>query len=70
MTKEQKEQLLKELMTRREAEQFLGITSVAFQHHLRVGRIKPCKEYGHGSGKVQLFWKDDLDNLKNFLNNS
>lgn len=54
-------------MTRREAENYLGLSNVAFQHHLRTGKIAPCKEYGAGRGKVQLFWKEDLDVLKQFL---
>lgn len=64
-----KEEFLERVMTRREAEEYVGLSNVAFQHHIRMGRIKPCKEYGSGKGKVQLFWKDDLDNLKIFLNN-
>ena len=64
-----KEEFLERLMIRREAEEYVGLSTVAFQHHLRIGRITPCKEYGRGSGKVQLFWKDELDNLKKFLNN-
>lgn len=63
-----KEEFLERIMTRRESEQYLEMSQVAFQHHLRVGNIEPCKEYGRGNGKVQLFWKDDLDFLKNRLN--
>lgn len=62
-----KEEFLEKLMTRREAEEYVGLSNVAFQHHLRTGRIAPCKEYGYGRGKVQLFWKPDLDNLVKFL---
>lgn len=62
-----KEEFLEKIMTRREAESYVGLSNVAFQHHLREGNIKPCKEYGLGRGKVQLFWKDDLDKLKNFI---
>lgn len=63
-----KEEFLKQLMTRREAEHYLQISSVAFQHHLRSENIIPCKEYGRGNSKVQLFWVDDLDELKKILN--
>lgn len=65
-----KEEFLDEIMTRREAEQYVGLSSVAFQHHIRKGRIAPCKEYGTGRGKVQLFWKDDLKKLKKFIKNT
>ena len=65
-----KEEFLNEIMTRREAEQYVGLTSVAFQYHLREGKIKPCKEYGTGRGKVQLFWKSDLKKLKKFIKNT
>lgn len=63
-----KEEFLEQLMTRREAESYVGLSSVAFQHHLRQGNISPCKESGNGKGKVQLFWKEDLDELKKSLN--
>ena len=59
-----REEFLKQLYTRREAEEYLGINSVALQHHIRKGNIVPCKEYGKASGKVQLFWEDDLEVLK------
>lgn len=62
-----KEEFLKQIMTRREAEEYVGLSNVAFQHHLRTGKIEPCKEHGSGRGKVQLFWKDDLDKLIKFL---
>lgn len=62
-----KEEFLEQLMTRREAESYVGLSNVAFQHHIREGRITPCKEYGTGKGKVQLFWKEDLEKLKNFI---
>ncbi len=58
-----KEEFLKNLFTRREAEQYIELSQVAFQHHLRNGNINPCKEHGRGNAKVQLFWKDDLDEL-------
>lgn len=59
-----KEEFLSKLYTRREAEEYLKINSVALQHHIRKGNIIPCKEYGKASGKVQLFWESDLDYLK------
>lgn len=59
-----KEEFLEQIMTRREAENYTQLSNVAFQHHLRQGNIKPCKEYGAGKGKVQLFWKEDLDKFK------
>lgn len=62
-----KSEFLSQLFTRREAEQFVGLSSIAFQHHLRVGNIIPCKVSGSGSGKVQLFWKSDLDKFKKRL---
>lgn len=55
-----KDEFLGQLMTRREAENYVGLSNVAFQHHLRQGNIIPCKESGHGKGKVQLFWVEDL----------
>lgn len=58
-----KEEFLSNLFTRREAEQYAGLTAAAMQHHLRKGNISPCKEYGKGNGKVQLFWKDDLEKI-------
>ena len=67
MEKMTRDEFLKKIYTRREAEQFLRMSSVAFQHHLRVGNIKPIKEFGRGNGKVQLFWEDDLKNLKKIL---
>lgn len=62
-----KEEFLKQLFTRREAEHYLQISQVAFQHHLRQGNIKACKEYGRGNAKVQLFWLEDLKKLKKTL---
>lgn len=62
-----KEEFLGQIMTRREAENYVGLSSVAFQHHLRTGRIMPCKEHGEGKGKVQLFWINDLNKLKKFI---
>ena len=59
-----KQEFLSKLYTRREAEEYLEINSVALQHHIRKGNIIPCKEYGKASGKVQLFWEYDLDILK------
>lgn len=64
-----KEEFLRKLYIRRDAETYVGLSSAAFQHHLRTGRIKPAKVSGAGKGKVQLFWEDDLKKLKNFLNN-
>ena len=62
-----KKEFLEQILTRREAESYVGLSSVAFQHHLRQGHITPCKESGSGKGKVQLFWKEDLDELKKIL---
>lgn len=55
-----KEKALEQVITRREAEILLELGTSAFQHHIRTGRITPFKEFGKGSGKVQLFWADDL----------
>jgi hypothetical protein len=62
--KKTKEEFLEQILTRREAERYLELTSVAFQHHLRQSNILPVKEVGQGKGKVQLFWKEDLDKFK------
>lgn len=62
-----KQEFLKRIKTRREAEQYLGLSQVAMQYHLRQGNITPCKEVGSGTGKVQLFWESDLDELKKLL---
>lgn len=62
-----KEEFLEQLMTRREAESYLQLSQVAFQYHLRNGNIQPCKEYGRGNAKVQLFWLDDLKKLETIL---
>lgn len=62
-----KEEFLQKLMTRREAEQYVQLTAASFQNHLRSGNIIPCKEYGRGNAKVQLFWVDDLDKLNDRL---
>lgn len=62
-----KEEFLNQLLTRREAEQFVNLSTLAFQHHLRAQNILPCKVGGSGSGKVQLFWKSDLNELKERL---
>ena len=67
MEKMTRDEFLKKIYTRREAEQFLQMSSIAFQYHLRVGNIKPAKESGRGNGKVQLFWEDDLKKLKKIL---
>ena len=48
------------VLTRREAEKFLNLSSSALQYHLREGNIKPFKTHGEGRGAVQLFLKDDL----------
>ena len=63
-----KEEFLERIMTRREAESYVGLSNVAFQYHLRKKHILPCKEFGGGNGKVQLFWKDDLEKFKKNLN--
>lgn len=65
-----KEEFLERIMTRREAESYVGLSNVAFQHHLREKNVLPCKEFGEGNGKVQLFWKEDLENLKKLLKKS
>lgn len=62
-----KEEFLEQLMTRREAEHYLQLSQVAFQYHLKNENIKPCKEYGRGNAKVQLFWLDDLKKLETIL---
>lgn len=67
MTTMTKEDFLRMIYTRREAEKYVGLSNVAFQHHLRTGRIEPAKESGDGKGKVQLFWEDDLKKLKEFI---
>lgn len=59
-----KEEFLENLLTRREAEEYTGLSAVAFQYHLRKGNIEPCKDVGFGTGRVMLFWKDDLKKLK------
>lgn len=58
-----KEDFLERLYTRRAAEQYVQLSNVAFQYHLKLENIKPCKEFGKGRGKVQLFWREDLDRL-------
>lgn len=58
-----KEEFLEQILTRREAEQYAGLTSSALQHHLRNENISPCKEFGKGNAKVQLFWKDELEKI-------
>jgi len=62
-----KEEFLKRIMTRREAENYVGLSNVAFQHHIRQKNIVPCKESGRGKGKVQLFWLDDLKEFQKTL---
>jgi hypothetical protein len=59
-----KQEFLQQILTRREAEQLAGLTTMAFQHHLKQGNIKPAKEAGKGTGKIQLFWKDDVLKIK------
>jgi len=63
-----KKEFLEQLMTRREAEHYLQLSQVAFQYHLKNENIKPCKEYGRGNAKVQLFWMEDLKELEKLLN--
>lgn len=58
-----KDDFLKNIYTRREAEKYLTLDKMAFQHHIKKGNIVPCKEYGDKNAKVQLFWKNDLDIL-------
>lgn len=60
-----KDDFLKSIYTRREAEKYLTLDKMAFQHHINKGNIVPCKEYGDKNAKVQLFWKNDLDILAN-----
>lgn len=67
MLKMSKEEFLEKLYVRREAERYVELSNSAFQYHLRQGNISPCKESGTGKGRVQLFWKEDLDRLKEFL---
>ena len=55
-----KEEALEQIMFRREAEDYLGVTPQNFQYHMKAGNIKPAKEYGEGKAKSQLFWKDEL----------
>lgn len=52
------------LLTRREAEELATLSVVAFQYHLREKHIYPAKESGSGKAKIQLFWKDDVLELK------
>lgn len=65
-----RQEFLDKLYTRREAEAYVQLSNVAFQYHLKQDNIKPCKVAGRGRGTVQLFWKDDLDNLINYHMNS
>ena len=58
-----KQELLDQLYTRREAEQYLGITPMNMQYHLKNNNIKTAKEFGKGNAKVQLFSKADLDRI-------
>ena len=48
-----KDEFLKNIYTRREAEQYLTLDKMAFQHHIKNGNIVPCKEYGDRNAKVQ-----------------
>lgn len=57
-------EFLNEILTRREAEQLAGLTSVAFQYHLRQNNIKPDKEVGKGKGRTQLFWRSSIEKFK------
>lgn len=52
--------IVENVLTRREAESILNITTTNMQYHLRAGNIKPIKEVGMGKGKIQLFWKPSL----------
>lgn len=62
--KMKREELLKQLLFRRQAEELAEMSRHAFQYHLDKGNIKPCKEDGVGRGKTQLFWREDVENLK------
>ncbi|MBC9875541.1 hypothetical protein [Macrococcoides bohemicum] len=55
-----KKVIIENVLTRREAEKILNITTTNMQYHLRAGNIKPIKEVGMGKGKIQLFWKPSL----------
>lgn len=59
-----KEEAIENILTRREAENFLNLSNVALQYHLRKGNIIPTKTVGAGRGSVQLFWKNDLIKFK------
>jgi len=59
-----KQECVNHILTRREAEQLTGLSASAFQHHLKQGNIIPCKDVGKGTGRLMLFWKDDLEKIK------
>ncbi|GAK02292.1 hypothetical protein JCM19037_518 [Geomicrobium sp. JCM 19037] len=59
-----KHEFLKEILTRQEAQELAGMTRPTFLYHVNKGHIKPAKESGTGTGKVQLFWREDVENLK------
>lgn len=57
-----KEEFLNEIMTRREAQDYMGVTNQTMQYHLTRGNLKPCKTVPVGTTKeTQLFWKRDID---------
>lgn len=57
-------EFLNQILFRRQAEELAKMSPQAFQNHVRKGHIVPAKEHGTGKGKAQLFWREDIDNLK------
>jgi hypothetical protein len=59
-----RQELLNQILFRRQAEELAKMSPQAFQKHISKGHIVPAKEHGIGKGKAQLFWKKDVENLK------
>lgn len=50
-----------QVLARREAESFLGVSKSSFSRSLKKGKFHCFKVVGEGKGQVQLFLKKDLE---------
>ncbi|MDF9296089.1 MULTISPECIES: hypothetical protein [Geobacillus] len=54
----------KNIMTKQEAKEFLGMSEPAFVQSIRTRRLIPIFERGEGPAKVRLFYREDVEKYK------
>ncbi|MGG0778124.1 hypothetical protein ABE060_23370 [Bacillus rugosus] len=62
-----KKQIISNVMSRPEAEDYLKMSRQDFQYNMTAGKIPVLKTYNRASSTrpIRLFWKPDIDNFAN-----